>query len=154
MTQKWVKRLETRVPLWPFGGSSAHGRHNLCRLQDSGKLLCFKFLLGQDRILNKHIHLLCDDIRIFRPNPGIANMIWERRMCPWFPLPVYQEEAVPFTNEPQDWQGCSITLYRVASGRKQLQIFSFLWQQEDVVWLQRKLLPQASLQGCRKSEGS
>ena len=154
MSQKWVKWLETRAPFWPFGGSSVHGRHILCRLQDSGKQLCFKFLLGQDRTLNKQIHLLCEDIRVFRPNPGLANVIWERRMACWFPLPVYQGDTVPFTSEPWDCQGCSITLYRVASGRKQLQIFAFLRQREDAVWLQRKLLPAGIPPGKQKEWGA
>ena len=51
-------------------------------------------------------------------------------------------------------QGCSITLYRVASGRKQLQVFAFLRQREDVVWLQRKLLPAGIPPGMQKEWGA
>lgn len=44
-------------------------------MQAPRAVLCFKFPLGQDWTLNKQIHLLCDDVRIIKANPGLANMI-------------------------------------------------------------------------------
>lgn len=83
---------------------------------------------------------------------GLSNLIqallmWYERNT-WGPHSHHlsiKGRLCPLEMGPQDWQGCFVTVYSVASGRKQSLTSMFPRQREDVVWfLPTCLCPLAS----------